>query len=378
MTGKTVNVALPTATVAPHSERGHYAEAAILLVISLLGISMNISVIVVIFMRRNLRKASNGLIVHQTILDIMKSIVVMPFSLGVLFQDERIVAKCHMFGAIYVILVTVTFLNILSLVLNDAPTFPDTSVAILDSHQCVIFGVVMVWFTGVLINVVPTLIMESDKVFASKPEYGQCAFIFGPLQNTYVLNILWTGFNYFIIGICAYQIYKLHRDMTMASNLEAMKVVSLVTTMLSVNSQTANTEHQRVQNYVQQLEKDAVRRLRTFTILLAIITIHWSPLFLVGLADIWGAYAPAAYKFCAFFACANTFTNPLVFLCLHKNIKDGATVLFCCHVGELELTEGGARSRHERPGVNVDRSSRERTERERARNRRYEGHGLPV
>jgi uncharacterized protein YpmB len=55
----------------------------------------------------------------------------------------------------------------------------------------------------------------------------------GPFRH-YVLNVLWIFINLLCVLLTMYHLYKLYKDFS-KSNFEAVRVASLVTTLISVN-----------------------------------------------------------------------------------------------------------------------------------------------
>jgi len=62
-----------------------------------------------------------------------------------------------------------------------------------------------------------------------------CPLIQGPFRH-YVLNVLWIFINLLCVLLTMYHLYKLHKDLS-RSNLETIRVASMVTTMISVNAE---------------------------------------------------------------------------------------------------------------------------------------------
>ena len=70
----------------------------------------------------------------------------------------------------------------------------------------------------------------NSESYLNKPS---CPLIQGPFRH-YVLNVLWIFINVLCVFLTMYHLYKLYKDLS-RSNLEAVRVASLVTTMISVN-----------------------------------------------------------------------------------------------------------------------------------------------
>ena len=89
-------------------------------------------------------------------------------------------------------------------------------------------------FASITINLGPTFLSgalaANSESYLNKPS---CPLIQGPFRH-YVLNVLWIFINVLCVLLTMYHLYKLYKDLS-RSNLEAVRVASLVTTMISVN-----------------------------------------------------------------------------------------------------------------------------------------------
>lgn len=149
--------------------------------------------------------------------------------------------KCSLVETAFLLLVTVSTVNMLTTVLNDSPVFPEddgdeadiTAPLLMDSPQCVLFGTFMIWFASITINLGPTFLSGA---LAANSETGHnapsCPLVHGPFRH-YVLNVLWIVINVICVVLTLFHLHKLHRDLTKA-NVEAVRVAGLVTTLVSV------------------------------------------------------------------------------------------------------------------------------------------------
>ena len=90
-------------------------------------------------------------------------------------------------------------------------------------------------FASITINLGPTFLSgalaANSESHLNKPS---CPLIQGPFRH-YVLNVLWIFINVLCVLLTMYHLYKLYKDLS-RSNLEAVRVATLVTTMISVQS----------------------------------------------------------------------------------------------------------------------------------------------
>ena len=94
------------------------------------------------------RRWSQGLLFHQAIVDCARAAILMPLGTSILHCKP--VNKCSLVETAFLLLVTVSTVNLLTTVLNDAPVLPDDDDddalhMLMDSPQCVIFGMFMIW-----------------------------------------------------------------------------------------------------------------------------------------------------------------------------------------------------------------------------------------
>ena len=120
----------------------------------------------------------------------------------------------------------------------------DTRKILKNGPQCVAFGIFIIWFSSITLNLGPTFLSgalaANSESYLNKPS---CPLIQGPFRH-YVLNVLWIFINVLCVLLTMYHLYKLYKDLS-RSNLEAVRVASLVTTMISVN-QTPTSFDQRI------------------------------------------------------------------------------------------------------------------------------------
>ncbi|KAJ0180059.1 hypothetical protein K1T71_004650 [Dendrolimus kikuchii] len=214
-----------------HCPPGGAASAAALLALSGLGMSANLALMTVILSKKQLRRWSHGLLFHQAVVDCARAAILLPLGIAV-FRCQP-VYKCSLVETAFLLLVTVSTVNMLTTVLNDSPIFPEneeeqadlSAPLLMDSPQCVLFGTFMIWFASITINLGPTFL--SGALAASAGSYGSygpapsCPLVRGPFRH-YVLNALWIGVNAVCVGLTLFHLKKLHRDLTKECDAESM------------------------------------------------------------------------------------------------------------------------------------------------------------
>jgi hypothetical protein len=105
-----------------------------------------------------------------------------------------------------------------------------------------------------------------------------CAIVYKPVRH-YVLNVLWILVNIMCAGLMGIHLRKLYRDIV-KSNLEAVRLASLVTTMIPLRSESDEANQSNLQGYIQKLEKEGSSRVKMFVVVLIAYVLCWGPLFL--------------------------------------------------------------------------------------------------
>eukprot|EP00093_Oithona_nana_P003625 03625.XXX_87767_82707_1 [CDS] Oithona nana genome sequencing. len=322
--------------------------AGIIFLVAGLGIGANVLLMFLIVTRRSLRSRihfarrwSQGLLFHQAIVDCARAAILMP--LGTSILHCRPVNKCSLVETAFLLLVTVSTVNLLTTVLNDAPVLPDDDdddaiPMLMDSPQCVIFGMFMIWFASITINLGPTFLSgalaANSESHLNKPS---CPLIQGPFRH-YVLNVLWIFINLLCVLLTMYHLYKLYKDLS-RSNLEAVRVATLVTTMISVQSPEHlnnghTSESARIKSYLAKLEREGIARVKMFIVITIAYLIFWGPLFLVTLfsyTDYKTEDPSTSHEVTLHVAFVHAFVNPTLFLVLHKGLRKATLDLLCCN-----------------------------------------------
>merc|ERR1719264_885762 len=182
-------------------------SATILLVLAGLGTAANLLVMLVILGHRRVRRWSLGLIFHQCWVDCARALLLVPLGRSLLLCAP--VLKCSLLETAFLLLATVSIVNLLTTVLNDAPILPEEEVQesgsiIRDSSQCVGFGVFMIWFASITINLGPTFL--SGALAANLDDHvhePSCPIVQGPYRH-YVLNLLWILINLLCLALTIY------------------------------------------------------------------------------------------------------------------------------------------------------------------------------
>jgi len=220
-------------------EESDKISAVILTSLGGMGVLANVILIVIILIKKPLRRWSQGLIFHQAIVDCARAAILLP--MGRSFFLCEAISKCALVETTFLLLVTVSTVNLLTTVLNDAPILPDEdsedAISLLkDSPQCVSFGLFMIWFSSITINLGPTFL--SGALAANADDHihqPSCPLVQGPYRH-YILNALWILINLLCIMLTLYQLKRLYRDFT-TKNLAAVRIAGLFTSLLSIQTE---------------------------------------------------------------------------------------------------------------------------------------------
>merc|ERR1712106_1272034 len=152
-----------------------------------MGVLANLALIAIILLKRPLRRWSQGLIFHQALVDCARAGILLPLGRSIFLCEA--ISKCSLVETTFLLLVTVSTVNLLSVVLNDAPILPeedDEDVASLlkDSPQCMAFGLFMIWFASVTVNLGPTFLSGALAANAGAVmDEPSCPLVQGPYRH---------------------------------------------------------------------------------------------------------------------------------------------------------------------------------------------------
>ncbi|XP_061378083.1 uncharacterized protein LOC116765735 isoform X3 [Danaus plexippus] len=317
---------------------GGAASAAALLALSGLGMTANIALMAVILSKKQLRRWSHGLLFHQAMVDCARAAILLPLGIAV-FRCQP-VYKCSLVETAFLLLVTVSTVNMLTTVLNDSPIFPEneeeqadlSAPLLMDSPQCVLFGTFMIWFASITINLGPTFL--SGALAASAGSYGSygpspsCPLVRGPFRH-YVLNALWIGVNAVCVGLTLFHLRKLHRDLT--KTVDGALADGHCRVRGSANLPLGGGR--RLRGYLARVEREGVRRVRMFLVITAAYILFWGPLFFITLLHHPALTSHVAYELyfqiTLHISYVHAAVNPLLFLALHRALRRAALQLCC-------------------------------------------------
>merc|ERR1712123_347317 len=98
-------------------------SAIILTSLGSMGVLANLALIAIILLKRPLRRWSQGLIFHQALVDCARAGILLPMGRSIFLCEA--ISKCSLVETTFLLLVTVSTVNLLTTVLNDAPILPE-------------------------------------------------------------------------------------------------------------------------------------------------------------------------------------------------------------------------------------------------------------
>ncbi len=150
-----------------------------------------------------------------------------------------------------------------------------------DSPHCIVFAVFIIWFSCLTIHLGPTF-LSGGLTTSDGGHLDVCTMIYKPVRH-YVLNVLWVLVNMMCAGLMGIHLRKLYRDIV-KSNLEAVRLASMVTTMIPLRSEADEANQSTLKGYIQKLEEEGSSRVRMYVVILSAYILCWGPLYVVTLA----------------------------------------------------------------------------------------------
>ncbi|XP_023338969.1 uncharacterized protein LOC111709516 [Eurytemora carolleeae] len=287
------------------------------------GISANLLLCLVLLVKPPNRRWSQGLLVHQAVVDLIRSAILIPLGKSIL--ECQPVNKCSLVETTFLLLVTVSTIQ--------------------DSPQCVGFGLFMIWFASVTVNLGPTFLSgalaANNEALVDGPS---CPLVQGPYRH-YVLNAIWILINVLCVMLTIFHLHKLYQDLNHTSS-EAQRVANLFLEepgVQELDTLSLNQQSIKIKSYITRLEEEGISRVKMFIIIITAYLVFWGPLFLVTLfswSTEWKAMKNSmAHEVSLHIAFVHAFVNPLLFLSLHQGLRKAVFDIICCGCLYSEDTE---------------------------------------
>nr|KAG5696091.1 hypothetical protein BaRGS_020492 [Batillaria attramentaria] len=280
----------------------HRQEAYYLFFVGAVGITLNIVVVVTIFLRRTLRKMTCAFLVHACFLNLLKSAYCIPFGANLL--ADSVPTDCDFQGSSYVVIITTSAFNMVAMICTEAYTFGENNVGgnTRGSFCCIMFGVLMVYVCSLVLHLGPTLI---GGYFSYNKEIGNCSFRLGHVTG-YIAHVMWIVIvTLSLVGV-AHFLCKLYKEIQLNQpNRVSMLVRSSITIMDDAEakrSSCSNPSHEAKALFLSV--QDASQRAKIFVITVMAYILCWFPLFLLiiighelqGVAKVYQAFSFIAWS----------------------------------------------------------------------------------
>ncbi|GFR95379.1 trace amine-associated receptor 4-like [Elysia marginata] len=347
-------------------------EGVALIMVALVGGIGNLLTMGVTLACPTFRHMSSAFLFHHCLLDAIKSALCVPFGLSLLMASH--IPHCDVLGAGYILLMTVSAYNLLALVVNEeyqcafvsqrlhqtkhhaGNTSPGQRLA--DGTEggdgcCIAFGVVIIWFTTVLLHLGVAFLPGSSEY---SPSVGNCIYRYGVTKN-YVIHVLWvilvTGA--MVVAVSSF----LHFFRSLRSGARGHKWKLLHKSLSSLNASHNNilpgngnqewhSRHTGRTFFAENMEalmgegeetlyefddlstqkalQQAKRYLRRVYIMLAMVisfVICWYPLFILTLVDVNFQQAPSLYRRLMILAWVQPVTTPIFCMLIYLDMARG-------------------------------------------------------
>ena len=266
-------------------------EIWILFGITMSGILINIITIIYLLLLRTSRIKSSCFLIHHCLICLVLSIICIPYSLSYLNYSIR----CDYLGNIQVTCVTAQLLNMAAMVASEAYRFEDLihqdnskdqntsrhfqyeykeSTKSTISCGCLSFGIIIIWFSSIILHLGITMIGSESKSFYD--EKGKfCFFLIRDIRD-YVLTLMWIIITIFSLIITIRYIIKVLEEVS-SKRKTNQPLLSLTILGQSHGQSIASKDI-----LMQQIEQ----RIKLNIILILIFIIFWFPLFFLTLYNI--------------------------------------------------------------------------------------------
>ena len=293
---------------------------------------------------------AHGLLFHQAFVDSLRSSLLLPVADSILHC--KLMSHCGVLETSFILLVTASTINLLATVLNDSPVLNDDKPKnddnkiecdideieyrwdyeneyerthnVVDSHQCVLFGIFMIWFSSFTIHLGPTFLsgaLVADINDLAKVQTATCPLVWGPFRH-YILNLSWVAVNILCLLLTLFHLRQIYNGVTRSSS-EA--VDSLISTIIENKQKAVRTRRTNSNTF-----KQALSRIRMFLIVVIGYFSFWGPLFLATLLKPDTKEATKSQRIALNFSLIHAFINPMIYIVFQNEIRNSIIDVLCC------------------------------------------------
>lgn len=266
------------------------------------GILTNLILLLIFCFLPNLRRPANAFLLHQCLLDAIRSAYCIPFSI----IEVRPPTVCSALAGTYIVLVTCASFNLLTIVMNEVYSFSDITLGVNASQNCccVWFALVIIWFAAIITNLGVAFMPGGRSA-------EQCEFLAGVTSN-YVLHVVWLLLELMATLMTISFLRRMSKDV---SRCNYYRLSTLVRATVSIDP-TVQTYSQRRRSVM--IDKRNIRetvrmmnyKLRILTTYTTLFIIMCLPLLSLYAIEPWINATPETFQFLSMLAWSQPLLTP--------------------------------------------------------------------
>ncbi|CAL1534629.1 unnamed protein product [Lymnaea stagnalis] len=319
------------------------AEGALLFIVAVAGGLGNIFAMTVTLICPTFRQMSSAFLFHHCLLDAVKSGFCIPFGYSLLLGAD--IPHCDVLGAGYILLMTVSAYNLLALLINEE--YQCSFSTRRNYHKngdgcCIAFGVVIIWFTTVLLHLGVAFLPGSSEY---SKDVGNCVYRYGVTKN-YVIHALWVILVTGAVIVAAISFFHFYKKLRSSANSRKWTFLHKSLSSLSPNNAMYNDQSEEVHYEFDDLASQKAllqsrRYLRRISIMMGMVVsfvLCWYPLFLLTLFDVHYKQPPHIYRLLMIVAWTHPITTPIFCGIIYYDTAKGEKVTKDVYTNAIPMT----------------------------------------
>ncbi|KAK3097135.1 hypothetical protein FSP39_006681 [Pinctada imbricata] len=296
-----------------------YAEAIVLLTVGFISSSGNFVSLIAVILYSRLRCTSMAILCHHCFLDLSKSLYCFPFGLDLL--GYRKTDYCNLIGSTYVFLMTTSAYNFLALVVHEE--YELTSSYYAGEGWCVLFGIAIIWFMSLLLNLGVSIIPSNTKYIE---EIGNCMFPYGK-KESYAVHIVWISLVTCAVALSFKNFLQMYRRIScvkqtfrwgtihdfLASNAESLAEI--------IDDEKGNGKDKFLRGKTMSHYLFHLRRVLVYICMITSFALFWYPLFLLTIVDFFFQEPKLLYRLLTIFAWSQPIMTPVFIVTILRDVK---------------------------------------------------------
>lgn len=292
------------------------AEGGVLFVVAVAGGLGNIFTMLVTLICPTFRQMSSAFLFHHCLLDAIKSGFCIPFGYSLLLKVD--IPHCDVLGAGYILLMTVSAYNLLALLINEEYQCSFSSRR--NYHKngdgcCIAFGVVIIWFTTVLLHLGVAFLPGSSEY---SKDVGNCVYRYGVTKN-YVIHALWVILVTGAVIVAAISFIHFYKKLRSTAKSRKWTFLHKSLSSLSPHNAVYNDQNEEIHYEFDDLasqkamlqSKRYLRRITVMMLMVVSFVLCWYPLFFLTLFDVHYQQPPHIYRLLMIIAWTHPITTPI-------------------------------------------------------------------